>query len=207
MRDFVSFDLETTGTLSHADHIVEVAAVRFRRGEPAETFQRLVGISSPMPEQATAINGITDEMLAGKPSIKETLPELAAFCGRSVLTAHNAPFDFQFLLRAIEEFQQPAPQGLVLDTCQLSRRAFPGLLNYKLGTICDYLGISPEGKFHRAEADAVCCGRLFAKILEKAPCGEDIQKLIKFSGRPALQFPQTFREGQMSLFDRSPPAL
>ena len=204
MREFVSFDLETTGTLSHADHIVEVAAVRFEDGKPGDIFQKLAGINIPMPEQATAVNGITDEMLAGQPPIKEILPKFADFCGRSLLVAHNAPFDFQFLTQAIEEFQQPAPQGLVLDTCQLSRKTFPGLVNYKLATLCDYLNISSTG-FHRAEADALCCGQLFAKILEKVPFQEDVQKLIQFSGKPALQFPQIYREGQLSLFERSPP--
>ena len=207
MRDFVSFDLETTGTLSYADHIVEVAAVRFENGRPKEVFQKLAGIDIPMPEQATAVNGITDEMLAGKPPIKEILPEFAGFCGKSLLVAHNAPFDFQFLLRAIQEFHQPAPQGLVLDTCQLARRAFPGLVNYKLATLCGYLKIA-SSEFHRAEADAASCGQLFAKILEKTSCAEcspeDIKKLIQISGRPALQFPQIYREGQLSLFDRTP---
>ena len=39
--DFISFDLETTGTLSHLDHIVEIGAARFVEGEVKETYKQL----------------------------------------------------------------------------------------------------------------------------------------------------------------------
>ena len=199
--DFISFDLETTGTLSHLDHIVEIGAVRFVEGKAQESYQQLVSISIPMPEQASAVNGITDEMLKGKPPIEEILPHFAEFCGEALLVAHNAPFDFQFLLRAIEEHHAPAPRGLVLDSCHLARRSLPGMANYKLSTLCEYLKIS-SGKFHRASADALHCGELFVCILKKKGLStRDVQEIIKLSGRKPLQFPYSQLEGQMDLFD------
>ena len=42
--NFISFDLETTGTLSHADHIVEIGAVKFREGKEGDTFSELISI-------------------------------------------------------------------------------------------------------------------------------------------------------------------
>ena len=199
--EFVSFDLETTGTLSHLDHIVEIGAVRFVEGEVKETYQQLVSIDTSMPEQATAINGITDEMLKVKPSIEEVLPVFAEFCSDSLMVAHNAPFDFQFLLRAIEEHHAPAPRGLVLDTCQLARKSFPGLANYKLSTLCEYLKISSD-EFHRAEADALYCGRLFVHILKKNSFStNDVQEMSKLAGRNPLKFPYSKLEGQLAFFD------
>lgn len=198
--EFVSFDLETTGTLSHLDQIVELGAVRFKNGKPQECYQQLVSINGPMPEQASAVNGITDDMLKGKPHLQDVLPNFAAFCGDSLMVAHNAPFDFQFLLRAIEEHQLPAPRGPVFDTCQLARRSFPGLANYKLASLCHYLKIESEG-FHRAQADATCCGHLFVHILKKNGCSVyDTKTLVKIADRQALKFPVFLQQDQMSLF-------
>lgn len=197
--NFISFDLETTGTLSHADHIVEVAAVKFENFKPVDSYQSLIQIQVPMPEQATAVNGITDEMLKGQPPLKEVLPQFVEFCGDSLLLAHNAIFDFQFLVRAIRESHGQAPKGFVLDTCHLSRKTFPGLPNYKLTTLCKHLKISSQ-KFHRAKEDAMSCGQLFVKILEELPFSHDLKEVIKFSGKAPLKFPKFFTEGQMSLF-------
>ena len=63
-------------------NIVEIAGVRFKEGQAADTYQSLVSINSPMPKEASAINGITDEMLKGQPLIDEVLPEFADFCGQ-----------------------------------------------------------------------------------------------------------------------------
>lgn len=199
--EFVSFDLETTGTLSHLDQIVEIGAVRFVNNEIQGTYQQLVSIDKPMPEQASAINGITDEMLKGQPSIEEVLPAFAEFCSNSLMVAHNAPFDFQFLLRAVEEHRSPVPRGVVLDTCQLARKSFPGLTNYKLSTLCSYLKIA-DSNFHRAEADAIHCGHLFIHILKKNSFStSDVKEMVKLSGRNPLKFPYSQLEGQMVFFD------
>ena len=63
----------------------------------------------------------------------------------------------------IKKHETTAPRGLVLDTLPLARKVYPGLANYKLGTLVTHLGI-PSGGFHRAEEDAAYCGQLFFKI-------------------------------------------
>ena len=196
--DFIGFDIETTGTLSHQDLIVEIAAVRFQEGKVQEVYQSFIGIDSAMPEQATAINGITDDMLKGQPSIPEVLTEFALFCGDHLLVAHNAIFDFQFLARDIKKNQTLAPKGLVLDTYTLAKKVFPQMVNYKLITLCEHLKIKGD-TFHRAKADAVACGRLFLQILNRIS-HKNPEDIIEFSGRKPLKFPQEFQEGQLSFF-------
>ena len=196
--EFIGFDIETTGTLSHIDHIVEIAGVRFKEGQITDTYQSLVQIKEPMPKEASAINGITDEMLENQPFIAEVLPEFASFCGNTFMVAHNAVFDFQFIARAIQECQSPAPKGGVLDTYNLARKVFPGQVNYKLATLCDFLKIKSE-KFHRAQADALACGQLFQKIMEKLPF-DTVEEIIHFSGKKPLRFPEVFHNNQLSFF-------
>ena len=166
--EFISFDLETTGTLSHADHIIEIAAVKFQDHQLVDSFESLVRINIPIPKEASDINGITDDMLKGQPCIEEVLPDFVHFCGNTLMVAHNAIFDFQFLVRAIVEQGASSPKGFVLDTCNLARKTFPGMANYKLSTLCKLLKIS-SNQFHRAKADAQSCGELFIKTLEKLP--------------------------------------
>ena len=71
--DFVAFDLETTGTVAGVDQIVEIGAVRYRGNQPEATYSTLVDPRKSMPAGATAVNGITDEMLVGKPFIEDLL--------------------------------------------------------------------------------------------------------------------------------------
>ena len=189
---FVAFDLETTGTKPTADRIVEVGAVLFDGDCAIKGYGTLVDPGCPIPPDASAVNGITDEMVRGKPRIADVLGDFAEFCGDLPLVAHNAPFDFKFLLEDIKLHRATAPKGVVLDTLPLARKLFPGLPNYRLGTLVHHFGF-PSGTFHRAEEDSAYCGLLFAKIvqtleLRREPCTEG--DLVRMIGKQELRFPQ-----------------
>ena len=62
--DFIAFDLETTGTHPQEDEIVEIGAVRFVGLQAQEGFGKLINPGIPMPPDAQAVNGISDEMVA-----------------------------------------------------------------------------------------------------------------------------------------------
>ena len=200
--NFVAVDVETTGTLSYMDHIVELAAVRFSDETVQDQFSSLVNPGVQMPEEASRINGITNEMLKTKPKIEEVLKPFCDFCSSDWLVAHNAIFDFQFLATAMEKHQCSAPSGPMLDTYALSKVVLPGLSNYKLSTLAEHLKISSKN-FHRAEQDAWACGKLFCAILRKIRDRGyivDIPTLLKLSGKKELKFPP-LRAHQFSLFD------
>jgi DNA polymerase-3 subunit epsilon len=189
---FIAFDLETTGTKPREDMIVEVGAVLFEGPNAVKGFGRLVDPGCPIPTDASAVNGITDEMVRGKPKIAEVLVEFSEFCGDLPLVAHNAPFDFKFLLEDVKLHQSVAPAGTVLDTLPLARKVFPGLPNYKLWTLVRHFDF-PSGTFHRAEEDSLYCGLLFAKIVETLElrgeaCSED--DFIKMMGKEPMRFPR-----------------
>ncbi len=79
---FIAFDLETTGTVPGVDQIVEIGAVRFIDGQPEAIFATLIDPLRPIPPGASAVNGISDDMVRGKPLIDSVLPSFAEFCGR-----------------------------------------------------------------------------------------------------------------------------
>jgi DNA polymerase III subunit epsilon len=138
------------------------------------------------------VNGISDEMVAGKPRVEEVLGDFARFCGDLPLVAHNAPFDYKFLLEAINQHRAEAPKGVVLDTLPMARKVFPGLFNYRLGTLVRHLKI-PSGTFHRAEEDSAYCGMLFVKIVEALELLHepfDLPSLVRLTGKAEVRFPQ-----------------
>lgn len=201
---FISFDLETTGFIAGVDKIVEIGAIRFVNGEPESTFCTLIDPKMEIPEAASRVNGISNEMVSGKPTIDRILEPFAEFCGEDILVAHNANFDFQFLASDVVRLETPAPKGVVLDTCNMARKVIPGLPNYKLGTLVQHLNIESTN-FHRAEEDATYCGHLFIHLIKKMSGGlalPPIENLVTLSGKTLLRFPQiTPKQKQLGFFD------
>lgn len=193
---FIAFDLETTGTVPGADSIAEIGAIRFINGEVDSIFSTLIDPLKPMPPGASAVNGITDDMLQGKPTIDQILPSFAEFCGDDLMVAHNAPFDCQFLVAAVKKFELPAPKGIVVDSLPIARKVLPGLPNYKLGTLVQHLKI-PTQNFHRAEADATYLGHMFQILMKRISIGGQspkVENLIALTGKPEFRFPQIERQ-------------
>jgi DNA polymerase-3 subunit epsilon len=189
---FIAFDLETTGTLPGVDRIVEIGAVRFIDGEVEAVFSTLVDPLRPIPPGASRVNGITDDMVAGKPKIEDLLDPLTEFCGEDLLIAHNAVFDYGFLNAEYVRHEKRTPRGVVLDSYPMAKKVFPGLANYKLGTLVQHLGIDAKG-FHRAEADATYCAQLLLKMIGKIVSAgtpwPPVENLIALTGKPELRFP------------------
>lgn len=200
---FVAFDFETTGTVPGVDQIVEIGAVRFINGEPEAVFATLVDPLRPIPPGASKVNGIFDDMVKGKPTIDTLLDSLADFCGDDILVAHNAPFDAQFLTADVKKYESKAPRGIVLDSLPIARKVFPGLPNYKLGTLVQHLKI-PTTDFHRAEEDATYLGHMFTQMLKRISIGgqaPQVANLVALTGKPELRFPQIVRQPkQMDFF-------
>jgi DNA polymerase-3 subunit epsilon len=200
---FIAFDLETTGTVAGADQIVEIGAVRFINGQVEGVFSTLVDPRRPIPPGASAVNGISNDMVQGKPFIETLLESFTEFCGDDHLVAHNAPFDAQFLTADFKKFDLPTPQGLILDTLPIARKVFPGLANYKLGTLIQHLKI-PTSNFHRAEEDATYCGRLFLEMVKRVSVNglpPAVENLVALTGKTAYRFPKIEKKmKQMDLF-------
>lgn len=200
---FIAFDVETTGTVPGVDTIIEIGAVRFVDGVVDAVFSTLVDPQRPIPPGASQVNGISDDMVKGKPLLQDLLEPLAEFCGDDIMVAHNAPFDAQFLTASIKKFETKAPQGLVLDTLAISRKVIPGLPNYKLGTLVQHLNI-PTTDFHRAEEDATYCGHLFINLVKRMSGNSNqlpLANLITLTGKTEIRFPQIEKQPkQLDLF-------
>ncbi len=163
--EVVSFDFETTGLDTFRDRIIEAGALLWRKGTPLDKFHSMVDPGFPVPPQSSLIHGIYTEDLEGAPGEKDVIGRLLDFMRGKVAVAHNLPFDFGFLESAALRNDLSLQDIIFLDSLTLSRKVYPGLPAYALGKMIDYLGISQE-KAHRADSDALDCGRLFFRCLE-----------------------------------------
>lgn len=107
-KPIIFFDLETTGVQVGHDHIVEICLhkvlpdgqtdTRVERIRPVDANGQTVHI----PEQTTAVHGITDADVADKPSFPELAPDLLQYIGDADLAGYNSnKFDVPLL---VEEF-------------------------------------------------------------------------------------------------------
>lgn len=167
--DYVVFDLETTGMSPAADEIIEISAVRVKEREIVDTFSTLVNPGRPIPWQATAVNGITDEMVRSAPEIAEALADFLAFIGDFVLVGHNIhSFDLKFIYEKAEKLFGKTVGNDYIDTLYMARQCLPGLSHHKLVDVASYFHISVEGA-HRALNDCIMnlkCYEKLAKLQE-----------------------------------------
>jgi DNA polymerase-3 subunit epsilon len=79
--------------------------------------------------------------------------------------AHNASFDYSFVryLLGKSGYDWSAPK---LCTIRLSKKVFPGLAKYGLGSLTRDLGIRIEGR-HRAWGDAQATAEVLTMAIEK----------------------------------------
>ncbi len=163
---YVAADVETTGLSAAAGHrVCEVAFLRFLRGSVIDSFVSLVNPLRPIDPGASAVNGISDGMVAGAPPFAELFPGILEFLGDDPLVFHNAPFDLSFLRAEARMAGGAWPGNLVVDTLALARRTGRFRSN-SLPAICRELGIGTG--FHRAEADAWAAGKLLLHLAPSA---------------------------------------
>jgi DNA polymerase-3 subunit epsilon len=97
-RPLVVLDTETTGCDPEVDRIVEIACVKFAPDAGPETFRRRLEPGMPIPPEATAIHGITDDDVVGCPSFSQIAARLLRFIDRADLAGFNLKsFDLPFL--------------------------------------------------------------------------------------------------------------
>lgn len=154
---FIAIDVETTGWEPGAGHrVCEVALLRFLRGDVIDSIVSLVNPGRPISPGASAVNGITDEMVAGAPAFAELYPRILDFLRDDPLVFHNAPFDLSFLRAEARLAGGEWPGNAVMDTLRIARRS-GRFRDNSLSAVCRELGIL--SRFHRAEGDAWATGK------------------------------------------------
>ncbi len=158
----VFIDTETTGLhWQSGDRIIEIGAIEIvGRERTGKEFHYYLQPDRPIDAGATAVHGIRDEQLIGKPRFAEVSDELVEFVRDSELIAHNASFDFAFLNAEVQRLEPQPCESIesvcmkTVDTLPLARRKYPGA-RHTLDDLCRRFSIDISGReLHGALKDA-----------------------------------------------------
>lgn len=94
---FVVLSVETNGLKVQGGRILKLSAIRYEDYEPIAAFETLVNPGTPIPPEATAVNGITDADVAGAPTLSQVATSFVSFLGSSAIIGYSLPFDLKFL--------------------------------------------------------------------------------------------------------------
>jgi len=98
LKPIVFVDLETTGLNPSSDRIVEVSLLKIHADGHEDYLAELINPGIPIPEEATAIHGISDSDVAGKPTFKHCASQIKEFIGDHDIGGFNVKrFDLPLL--------------------------------------------------------------------------------------------------------------
>lgn len=163
--DCCVIDIETTGLDYFYDEIIEISAIKVVDGHFSDTFSQLVRPDEPISDFITQLTGITNDMLADKPSIKDVLPLFLDFIGDSLLVGYNVNFDINFLYDAAKEYLNVEFDNDYVDVLRIARRIHPELPRRKLKDMVSYYNLDDIGS-HRAEADSIQTYLVLSKLYD-----------------------------------------
>lgn len=129
MRKLVYFDLEATGVDPHTDRIVEIALDEVSGVcLDGDAFDTRVNPGVPIPAEATAVHGISDEDVADSPTFPEIASSVQAIVSDAILVGYNSrSYDVVLLDAELVRAGQP---GLPKDS--IGRIVVPEIDPYRI---------------------------------------------------------------------------
>ena len=190
---FVVFDTETTGFYYGVDQMIEIGAVKIKKGEIIDRFDELINPNRPLPKKIVELTNITDDMLKDKDNEENVTRRFLDWAGDCPMVAHNAKFDIGFVSEACRKYGFAEFKTTVIDTMGLARMLYPDWFNHKLSTLVKKLNVPwNEDEHHRGDYDAegtahcfyIMCKTLYDRNIETVKDindSIDTDDLVKFS--------------------------
>jgi len=137
--DFYVLDTETTGLDTRA----EVVQIGLLDAEGRVVFDSLVRPRSPVPAEASAIHGISNEMLQDAPTFADLYVQLSVMLAARPLIAYNMDFDWRMLLQSAALYGLPPVRTGARHCAMKNYATYRGSLRqgggyrwFKLGEAC-----------------------------------------------------------------------
>ncbi len=201
-KPLLFFDIESTGLSIPVNSIIELSFVKvFPGGEERIKTWKIKpwdyehACQRPIEPSASAVNGVTDDMLVDCPTFFELAEEIASWIKDSDLAGFNSQkFDLPMLA---EEFERAALAGKKLDV-DLHAPSMVDVQNifhameprnlkaaYRF-----YCGGEDFDNAHTAEADTVATYEVLKAQLDRYPdqLKNDVAQLSTFAGRKPVDF-------------------
>lgn len=207
--EIVVFDTETTGLNVFEDDIIQIAAVKIRRGCVVEgsDFSVYIETDREIPLQLGDVdNPIIEERRHHRLlTHREALQQFMDYAGGSMLLGHNADYDYHILGFNLQRY---APNVLLkdrhphyLDSLKLIRLLEPNLKQSKLKHLLSALHLEGENT-HLADADVQATCSVVVHCYQKAK--EIIESQQEFLHRTNIQsWVQSLRQNYQELYLRA----
>jgi DNA polymerase III subunit epsilon len=192
----VAIDTETTGRDPATDRVVEVACVRWERGQITLRKSWLVNPGRAIPKEAFDVHGISDEAVKDAPAFAAIVPELLEAMTGAIPLAYNAEFDRKMLtseLARLAATQAPPPafQKNVewIDPLVWARELQKLEKSRALGEVAARLGIEIS-QAHRATDDAEAALNVFVRFQDDTRLPRNYGAFLNEQRRLARAFEQ-----------------
>lgn len=178
---FICIDCESTGLDPKSDSIIEVAVAKFDLHTVFEKYETLIDPERLIPETSIAIHNISQDMVNGKPVIKDVLQDILKLIGRSIIVGHGVGFDVELIATAAEKAGIPCTlrQNRILDTLRMARLYGDSPTN-SLEQLRKHFNIELEGA-HRAMNDVIVNIEVFKYLAKRF---KTVKQLFDVLSRP-----------------------
>lgn len=193
-------DTETTGRDPTQDRVIEVGIVLGRSGQVIDRKSWLIQPGIPIPAETTAVHGITDADVAGKPLFREVVEEIMHALEGAIPAAYNAEFDRAFFrgelgrIPSVPDKLPPAFRREVewLDPLAFAREIYKDEQSRALGDMAQRLGIELE-RAHRATDDAEAALKVLYALAKDPRLPRGYAALLQEQRRLARAFDEARR--------------
>lgn len=195
----VFFDLETTGINITKDRIVEISLLKVHPNGKEEIKSRKINPEMPIPPQATAIHGITDEDVKDCPTFKQVAKSLADMLeGCDIAGFNSSRFDVPMLseefLRAGVDFDMSKRK--FVDVQIIFHKKEQRTLEAAYKFYCD----KELENAHSAEADTIATYEVLKSQLDRYP---DLENDIAFLSKEYSSFNNNVDFAGRLIFDEN----
>jgi DNA polymerase-3 subunit epsilon len=189
---FIVVDVETTGGNPINERIIDIGCVTTIGGEIVSTYTSLVNPHQFIPPFISKMTGISNEMVFTALEAEEVFYELQNYFKQdyAVFVAHNAQFDWAFVLNTFLRCNLEPPELKRLCTLKLSRRLLRKNLKKNVGSLANHFNITVNGR-HRALGDALATAQILIELLEIAEREHNIahiDELLKFQNKKIYNY-------------------
>jgi DNA polymerase-3 subunit epsilon len=164
----IILDTETTGLRPDEGHrVVEIGCIELVNHVPTgRVYHAYINPERPMPPEALAVHGLTDDFLRDKPLFGAVVEEFLAFVTGAPIVAHNARFDIGFVDAELARLERGAlAPPRVIDTADMARRRFPGA-PASLDALCKRFNIDNSNRTrHGALLDAELLAEVYIELI------------------------------------------
>jgi DNA polymerase III subunit epsilon len=170
---FSVVDVETTGLSANKNRVIEIALVKIENLKITDKLNYLINPQTYIPPFITSLTGIDNDDVIGAPIFSDIVDEIISFTEKSILTAHNFPFDSSFLN---SEFTISGREFINEHSCctlKLARNIYPTLKSKSLTSVAQSLNLK-NSNAHRALGDAEITAKVLLKMIKELQTKDNI---------------------------------